>query len=199
MYKQVLSLFIAVFVTSVAMATTHTILVGNAGTNTFSPDSINVFVGDTMKFVHASGSHTTTSDTIPTGASPWSIAISTASTQFNYVVTQPGCYHYRSTAAGDSAMTGVFCAAINTAVNNIDPAEVVGFTPNPSTSLVKVHVTAAEAMVQLYDITGRNVTPATTRINNDITMPVAELPSGMYLLTIKNGEATSMHQLVIAR
>ena len=58
----------------------------NSATNAFVPNVCNAVVGDTIKWVLISGTHTTASTSVPGGAAPWAEANITGS-GFIYVVT----------------------------------------------------------------------------------------------------------------
>jgi hypothetical protein len=62
----------------------------------FNPSSLNVNVGDTIRWVWVAGSHTTTSTpgAIPAGAASWDALITSAFTSFEYKVTVAGSYAY---------------------------------------------------------------------------------------------------------
>lgn len=85
--------------------TIHTIQVGQGGFN-FVPNAVNAQVGDIIRWVWANGSHTTTSDAIPAGATPWSHPLSGAGQQFEYTVTTPGTYSYHCEPHQSLGMVG---------------------------------------------------------------------------------------------
>lgn len=108
--KKTLLLPFAVLVLQVcATATTHTITTANFS---FSPVSITtVQVGDTVKWVWANGSHTTTSTNVPAGAASWNSPLNSSNTTFSYVPTVAGTYSYECTPhapnmAGSFTVTG---------------------------------------------------------------------------------------------
>ncbi len=76
-----------------AIATKHTVQVGNFF---FSPATLTVAVGDTVKWVWMAGSHTTTSTpgAIPAGAAAWDELINSANQTYEYKVTVAGSYSY---------------------------------------------------------------------------------------------------------
>ncbi len=87
-------------------ATKHVINVQNYS---FSPSSItDVQVGDTIRWVWVSGSHTTTSTTIPAGAATWDHPINSTSTFYEYAVTLSGTYNYKCTPHAAMGMVGSF-------------------------------------------------------------------------------------------
>lgn len=83
--------------TGSAMSTTVIVTVQNFN---FNPATINVNVGDTVKWQWVEGSHTTTCDGIfsgtvlPPGAAPWNAPINSGSTTFSYRVAVAGTYNY---------------------------------------------------------------------------------------------------------
>ena len=75
----------------------------------FSPSSLpNVNLGDTIRWKWVSGSHTTTSMTIPAGASSWDSPINSTITSFEYVPAVTGTYNYKCTPHFSMGMTGTF-------------------------------------------------------------------------------------------
>ena len=89
-------------------ATTWTINVGAGGALTFSPATLTVTLGDTVTWLWSSGSHTTTSTTIPSGAVPWDHAINSGSTSYTYVPAATGDYAYKCTPHESMGMVGSF-------------------------------------------------------------------------------------------
>lgn len=85
--------------------TIHTIQVGQGGLN-FAPQTVNAQVGDVIRWVWASGFHTTTSSTIPAGATAWDHTLNGAGQQFDYTVTQIGTYNYVCTPHESAGMVG---------------------------------------------------------------------------------------------
>lgn len=81
------------FFSGTASATTQTITVQNT---VFTPSSVTVNLGDTIKWVWINGVHTTTSTTIPAGAASWNHDMNSTAgnTEFIYVPTVLGTYNY---------------------------------------------------------------------------------------------------------
>lgn len=93
-----LLLFALFFSSNLAFSTIHTI---NVSSNVFTPDNLNVIVGDTVRFQWIDGFHTTTCDPMilagtshPIGADPWDAVMSSGTPIYEYVVTVPGTYIY---------------------------------------------------------------------------------------------------------
>ncbi len=128
-----------IFTAQKANATIYQVMVGNFF---FNPSSLNVAVGDTVKWVWSSGSHTTTSSSVPGGASSWDHPINSSNTTFSYQVTVAGTYNYVCTPHAAMGMIASFTASdpVNTlsvAPGNQDVAAAAGntsFTVNSNTS-----------------------------------------------------------------
>ncbi|MCX6282934.1 MAG: plastocyanin/azurin family copper-binding protein, partial [Bacteroidetes bacterium] len=119
-----------IFTAQKSNATIHQVMVGNFS---FNPSSLNVMVGDTVKWVWSSGSHTTTSSSIPGGASSWDHPINSSNTTFSYKVTVAGAYNYVCTPHAAMGMVASFVASdqVNTlsvAPGNQDVAPAAGNT-----------------------------------------------------------------------
>lgn len=60
----------------------------------FSPSSFDAAVGDTIIWTLVSGTHTTTSTSVPAGASSWDYTFSGPGDSYSYIVTVEGIYEY---------------------------------------------------------------------------------------------------------
>lgn len=86
----------------IALSSNATIYIVQVSNFQFSPATVpNVIVGDTMRWVWVSGSHTTTDNpatesgnSLPAGAAAWNAIINSANTTFDYKVTVAGVYQY---------------------------------------------------------------------------------------------------------
>lgn len=156
MKKQILMLGLLLSVMS-SLATTHTVFVGQSGL-TFSPNTLNVVVGDVVHFEWVSGSHTTTSVSIPVGAATWDNGITSTSTSYDYTVTVAGTYNYKCNPHGGSGMTGTFTATTTGVTNKhveIKNSSVISPNPAVDQSVLKFNSSSSfKATVRIYDITG---------------------------------------------
>jgi plastocyanin len=81
----------------------------------FSPSNLpNVAVGDTIRWVWVSGTHTTTSSTIPGGAASWDEPITSSNQDYEYPVTVAGTYNYVCTPHAGMGMVASFTATVLT-------------------------------------------------------------------------------------
>ena len=87
-------------------ATTWNVTVANFQ---FSPANLNVMVGDIIHWQWSSGTHTTSSLSVPAGASSWDAPIESSNLSFDYTVSTTGNYTYQCNIHPTS-MTGSFTA-----------------------------------------------------------------------------------------
>lgn len=81
---------------SLLMVTTSTATVINVSVDNFffSPSSFDAAVGDTVTWTLINGFHTTTSTSVPFGASSWDYTFAGAGDTYSYVITVAGVYEY---------------------------------------------------------------------------------------------------------
>src|SRR5664279_3266741 len=77
----------------------------------FSPATLNVTVGDVIHFVWVSGTHTTTSVSVPPGANSWNSPIDVSNHTFDVSVTTAGTYSYQCNFHAFLGMTATFTAS----------------------------------------------------------------------------------------
>ena len=109
----------AMFFNIPAYAVKHVVLVGNFF---FNPSALSVSVGDTVRWVWSSGSHTTTSGVIPGGATNWDELITSSNTSFEYPVTVSGTYNYVCTPHVAMGMVATFTAVAFVPTLTVSPS-----------------------------------------------------------------------------
>jgi plastocyanin len=102
-----MTLLVGMVLHTSVFAVTHTVQVGNYY---FNPSSLNVEIGDIVKWVWVQGSHTTTSSSIPGGAASWDAPINSGNQTYSYTVTVAGVYNYVCTPHAGMGQTGTFTA-----------------------------------------------------------------------------------------
>lgn len=144
---------------------------------TFSPASFTINIGDTIKWVYAAGTHTTTSLTIPAGAAAWDHPINSSSTTFTYVPTKTGAYNYKCTFHFAMGMQGNFTVVCPQVSASISAASATTFCKGGS---VVLHSNVSSS-VSSYQWK-KNGTAITNATNANYTAK----SSGAYTLTVKN-------------
>jgi plastocyanin len=75
----------------------------------FTPSALtNVNIGDTIKWIWVSGSHTVTSETIPGGAATFNFSMNSSSPSAKYIVKVAGTYNYQCDFHAGEGMIGSF-------------------------------------------------------------------------------------------
>lgn len=180
---KVLCLGVMLFINYGAFATIHTIQVGTGSGFSFSPSSgLSVQAGDTVEWVWASGTHTTTSGTIPSGAASWNANITSSATTFSYVPTVAGTYNYYCVYHQSMGMTGSFTVTCTA------PATPVVTPPNMNicqgtNTMLMASTTTSGVSYQWY-IDNLAITGATT----DMYMADS---AGSYTCKVTNGCGTA--------
>jgi plastocyanin len=157
--KKLYTLFLLASVLIANSASAVVVTINQSG-NTFSPNAITtVNVGDVIHFVWSSGTHTTTSVSVPAGAASWDSPLSSSVTSFDYTVTVAGAYGYH--CSFHATMIGGFSA---TAANSIEPVAnitsdfSVGIDNNSHTLHVRIdNNSPSKTTMKMLDITGRDV------------------------------------------
>lgn len=177
-------LIIALATATVAQATIHTIT--QQGT-TFSPSTLQVTVGDTVRWIWTEGSHTTTSKVIPATALAWNSPLTNSVTKFDYKVTVAGTYNYVCTPHESMGMTGQFTASVASTIDeNLSPSRV-SIYPLPAQSELNVQMKNGFSANELFisDMLGRTILrrPIDTNLQNDlITLDISTLHQGIFFI-----------------
>lgn len=123
----------------------------------FTPANPTVNVGDVIHWVWADGSHTTSSRTIPVGATTWDAPLNSTHTSFDYTVTVAGSYSYACTIHESMGMVGSFTAVVvATGVNEIPLSQGFLIYPNPASTSINIS-TELNGDILLSDVIGRNI------------------------------------------
>jgi plastocyanin len=115
----IVGLFVGILLTA-GFAVTHIVQFGGSFGFAYSPNSLSVKVGDTIKWEGSFTTHPLSSTTIPSQAASWQNA---SGTTFIYVVKAPGTYNYQCDVHFSSGMTGSFTATSSTGV--VEPNSIM--------------------------------------------------------------------------
>ncbi len=144
---------------------------------TFSPATFTINIGDTIQWVYAAGTHTTTSLTIPTGAAAWDHPVNSSSTTFTYVPTKAGIYNYKCTFHFAMGMKGDFTVVCPQISASISAASATTFCQGGSVVL-KSNVSSSFTSYQWK----KNGTAITNATNANYTAKT----TGGYTLVVTN-------------
>jgi plastocyanin len=207
MKKIILFILIAFFISTLSYATTRIINVQNF---TFSPDNLNAYVGDTIKWVWVSGNHTTTSTTIPSTAQVWDHPITAIDISYSYVLTVSGTYNYKCTPHESMGMVGVINVQTSSIVkqnenvastyslkqnypNPFNPTTNISFSI-PKSGLVKITI-YNEIGSEIETIVNQNLNEGSYTINYD----ASRLSSGVYFYNIRTGDFNETKRMLLIK
>ena len=192
--KKIYMILLLSLTVTLANATVHVVIV-NAFS--FSPATVSAVCGDTIGWQLGSGSHTTTSTTIPSCAAAWNAPINASSPVFAIVVTCAGAWNYICTPHG---FTGVINVTCSTGIEEHNTA--VSFVyPNPSqdgrfnVSLEATASTPTELLVTNAEgrtLLSESVSSGT--LNHALNLEA--LSSGVYFLVLNNEKGRRVFKLM---
>jgi plastocyanin len=150
------ALVVLILMSLTSSALVHTISVQDY---IFVPSQLtNVKVGDTLRWMWVNGTHTTTSTSIPAGATAWDHPITSASTSFDYIPSVPGTYNYECTIHVSMGMIASFTVVSSTGTQNTwnEPSVIV--YPNPFFNQVTFSYYSDHSVLRnlkIFDSSGR--------------------------------------------
>jgi hypothetical protein len=149
-----------------------------------------VVVGDTVKWIWLSGSHTTTATSIPGAAASWDSPISSPSAlSYSYKVTTAGAYSY--ICSFHSNMVGSFTASAAAGIRT-NPAFLLSVTtyPNPVKNALSLDIQSASTstvQLALYNVLGKMLSSQNLVLSaglNQFNPDLSGLAKGLYILSL---------------
>jgi plastocyanin len=191
--KKIYTLIAASVIALGTQATVHTVQVADFS---FSPSTVNAVCGDTIAWVWASGSHTTTSTSVPGCATSWNAPVNSSIPAYAIVIPCAGTYSYH--CSFHPSMVGTINATCTTGID--EPQQNVSSLvyPNPFSTQLTVQNRNADA-VRIIDVTGQTV--AAGNFSGDkMEINLDELAPGVYFLTTyKEGIIRQTEKIVKAK
>jgi plastocyanin len=180
MRKTLLLLAIAYLSTNAATATIHTVSVSDFQ---FSPASVTAHVGDTIKWVWSSGTHTTTSGSKPAAAAAWDAPITSTATTFSYKLTVAGSYSYVCTPHAPM-MAGTITVQSAAAVEQASAQTIFQLSPNPAANSLSIQLSdpQQQASFALTDVLGRTVLSGNSTPGKALNLSTSTLANGIYIV-----------------
>ena len=169
----------------------------------FDPAIINVSVGDTIIWLWDEGFHTTTSTTIPAGATAWNAPIDQSNLIFTYVPTVPGSYDYICVFHSSMGMLGHFTVTGTTAITEKPDLSFLSIIENPSANELKVNCNipvSGSIALRMYDIIGKPVYNQTIVVKSgkqEHILSTEALHSGIYIVEIASSGTKITRKIMI--
>lgn len=156
----------------------------------FAPTNLSVTVGDVITWQHVSGTHTTTSTSVPVGAQPWDSPINLSNLTFSYTVEEPGDYSF--VCSIHSSMVGTFTAedAVSVANLNADLQTNLEVQFVRNTLLVNYDLNAGGTIeLKLFGLSGQLISnlKSTSLASGSYfeQFEMSNLPTGVYLVRMQ--------------
>lgn len=151
----------------------------------FSPSNLtSVKIGDTIHWEWKSGSHTTTSITIPAGATAWDILMDASHFTYDYIPSVAGTYHYKCTPHESMGMVGQFTVLTATGIEQNNRVPKITIYPNPFSDGVYINSAVKEGVfinhLTIYDVSGKLIRNASFNENSPF-------PDCLDLSTVQDG------------
>jgi plastocyanin len=153
-----------------------------------------VHVGDTIRWEWVSGTHTTTSTTIPGDAATWDHLITSSSTFYEYKVTVAGTYNYKCTPHESMGMVGSFTASLPSGLSETNSDVRISLFPNPvrSTGVIQYHSDSKNlSLIRIFDLTGKIIyeqKSESAALDQSIPVDLSELTPGIYFASFTSGQ-----------
>jgi plastocyanin len=198
---------ILIFLNLSAYSTTWTI---TAGGIVFTPSTLTATAGDTVKWQWLDGSHTTTSDAVPTGAMSWNEVLDASHQTYFYVLTHAGTYNYHCIPHQSFGMIGV----INVNPNAIEPIgtsvpdnyKLEQNFPNPFNPATNIRFDLpknSNVRLVIYDITGSRQAVLVNNVLNagsyNVDWDASGFPSGVYFYILTTDGFQSTKKMVLTK
>lgn len=166
-----------------SFASIHTVLVEDFQ---FNPSTVTADLGDTILFVNAGAiQHTTTSNSVPTGATTWDSPINSTNTSFQYVINIEGTYNYKCTFHQAGGMAGVIqVGTVGISQFDINKPSSVAY-PNPFKDKTILHLPIITNKVDIYNLMGKAVRSYKVSVNETtLELDLSNLPAGIYFYSL---------------
>jgi plastocyanin len=189
-------LFVAALLMAVSsFATVHMVDVADFS---FSPSSFTMHQGDTILWMWVSGTHTTTSTNVPSGANQWNSNINSTTSFFIYVPSRPGNYSYNC-SIHPSQMTGSFTVVSAAATPSSYPAAAFNLYPNPSPGPLHIQFSqpGLPASVTLTTFDGKSIFRNDYNGLAETEIDLNDIPNGIYMISVEQNLFTNRKELVI--
>jgi plastocyanin len=188
--KKLYSSFLILSLLSCFSAKAEIITIDQSGT-TFSPNAINVNVGDVIHFVWSGGNHNTTSLTVPAGAATWASPLTMANPTFDYTVEVAGAYGYVCTIHAPNMAGGFVAQAASSVIEaNLTSNFTAGVDYNNHVLFINMNnYQPSAATLTLIDITGKEVSQLLRRElgigEQSFRFDVSDRTAGIYFIKLE--------------
>ncbi len=157
--------------------------------NSFSPQFLQVHVGDTVRWIWTDGFHTTTSVNIPVGASAWDSPLNSTVSSYDYLVEFEGTYNYVCVPHQSMGMTGTIEVLLSTEIEERQEENFSVF-PNPFKENITVRLLQTQQSAKgivVWDVTGKIIFTDFSGFESGYELNTESWYSGTYVLNVYVG------------
>ncbi len=195
--KKNLLLIAAIFcMLTSSFATTYMV---NVGGMSFTPSSLTVHPGDVVMFMWTDGTHTTTSTTIPAGATSWNSNINSSTTSFSYTPTVLGTYHYQCNFHVSMGMVGTITVVSATGVAPVSTTPIFSMFPNPVSGSLHLMLNNPGVPISIT-LTNMNGTKVMSKVYSgakETIINMKGMPNGTYFINAVQGDKAYKQELIV--
>ncbi len=162
----------------------------------FLPQMADAVLGDTIKWITATGIHTSFSKVIPAGAAAWDSGNSNFPAEgYIYVPKVAGTYNYSCHKMIDH-MGASFVVTLPSGVAAVAPTAVSLAYPNPFSNELIIEIKNVDVL-KMYDLLGKEIKAVQVAGQTKVKPDVADLPKGVYFYTLfKEGVLVEKRKIV---
>jgi len=187
----------------------QTTYIVQASDYTFSPSSLTINQGDTVKWVWVNGMHTTTSDST-VGVEVWNGPLNQSQQAYSVVFSHVGVFHYHCVYHVSLGMKGTITVESPTSVFNQYEKPYNYLLeqnyPNPFNPTTEIKYSIAKSSfvtLVVYNFLGEKVKTLISQKQKagkySLVFDFSYLPSGIYFYHIKAGNFTSTKKMVLLK
>jgi plastocyanin len=186
--KKIYLTITSLFFLLLSLQSSATIWNVNIANFSFSPNSLNVITGDTIRWHLVSGTHTATSTSVPAGANSFDSGnLSAVGSTFDYIISVAGSYAYHCSIHGN--MTGTIIATSSSGITT-PSAPLISFavSAHQNAEFTFTYSLSKSGMVNLNlcDLTGKVARKFQSEVKSGgeyvETYNLSDLSSGIYIV-----------------
>lgn len=195
MKRTITKVFTSIFtlIISINFLSAQAVVDVTASGMTFSPSSVTINIGDTVRWTNTSGTHNVNGTTATFSSNPESFGNSLGTGWvYKHKFTIAGTYNYRCDQHFGGGMTGTVTVVDPSAgVANLETSSnSVKIYPIPASKEITVEFVnkiETDFSIVIYDLNGKEVLKMNEISSNIITMNTSNLKNSTYILSILKG------------
>jgi len=177
-------------------------IITNIG-NEFSPDDITINLGDTVVF-QINSQHNVQEVSQATYNSNGNTPLGGGFSLPNgggMIIPTSGTHYYVCVPHSGMGMKGIINVVSTMGVEN-SQSMVFSFYPNPAVDVINVNFSSGDnsgVTYSVFNLAGQKMRSAKVQMGdqNSISIPVADLPRGIYMVTVSNGNAQRTKRIIL--